>query len=437
MTSAVATDHRFRLSDEDARRLSSTFGTPLYVTDETHFRTRIREYRQAFQSVYFNSEISFASKANSTLALLAIAAAEGCGIDVASEGELRAAFAAGVKPAQCHLHGNNKSNQELTLAIETEIGHIVVDHFGEIEMIHRIVSETVQKSPRLVLRLAPGVDPITHAKISTGQADTKFGFNITDGSAERATRRCLEAGLNLVGYHCHVGSQLLDSEAQRSGGELIAGFAVRMCRELGFSSQYLNFGGGLGVMYTETDLPPDVEKYTRMVVTSIVSALEGSGLAPKLGQEPGRSLIAESGVTLYEVGVVKTVPAKTVGQRTYVAIDGGLSDNPRPALYGSRYTVLPVGKSPAEPTHTVTVCGKHCETDNLYEDVQLPMSLDSGDLIQVLCTGAYNASMANNYNRYPRPASVLRRLDGSFNLIQRGETWDEMFARETVPEGLK
>ncbi len=436
MTSAVAKDTRFRLDDREAMHLASSFGTPLYVVDEGHFRNRIRAYRQAFAAAYPNSEISFASKANSTLALIAIAASEGCSIDVASEGELRAAIAAGVGPGQCHLHGNNKSEAELTVAIKLGIGHIVVDHFGEIELIQNITSALSLPCPRLVLRLAPGVDPITHAKISTGQADTKFGFNITDGSAERATSRCLELGLNLYGYHCHVGSQLLDPEAQRAGGELIAALAVKVRDELGFAAQYLNIGGGLGVKYTEEDSPMGIEEYNQLVVSAVVAALSGTGLSPKLGQEPGRSLVAESGVTLYRVGVVKTVPAKSIGKRTYVTVDGGLSDNPRPALYGSRYTVLPVGKEATEPSHTVTVSGKHCETDKLFGDIQLPESTQTGDLVQVLCTGAYNASMANNYNRYPRPASALRRLDGTFTEIQRRDTWEEMFSRESVPEGL-
>lgn len=433
MIPAVAKDTRFRLDDATAKELANTYGTPLYVVDERHFRERIREFKKTFHDAYHDSEISFASKANSTLALLKIAAQEGCGIDCASEGELRAAFAAGVSPAQCHLHGNNKTEAELRLAIESEIGYIVADNFGEIEKIAAFAREAL-KNPPVVLRLAPGVDPITHAKISTGQADTKFGFNIADGSAEKATRLCLEKGINLIGYHCHVGSQLLDSEAQRAGGELIARFAKIMAETTGFQAQYLNFGGGLGVRYTDQDQPPTIEEYTALVVKAIEKALEGSKLRPRLGQEPGRSLISDSQVTLYKVGVVKTVPAQGA-TKTYVGVDGGLSDNPRPGLYGSRYTVIPAGKE-NEPTMTVTVCGKHCETDNLFENIRLPVSTAPGDILQVLSTGAYNASMANNYNRYPRPVAVLRRLDQTFSVIQRAETWDEMFARETLPVDL-
>ena len=438
MIASPILDTRFRLSESAALELAKAYGTPLYVVDEAHFRGRIRSYRTAFTAAYSNSQISFASKANSTLALIKIAYQEGCSIDVASEGELRVALAAGVPGNKCHLHGNNKHVSELEFAIANHIGHIVADNFDEIELLDKLLIGETRQATKIVLRLAPGVDPVTHAKISTGQADTKFGFNIADGSAEKAAARCLELGLHLFGFHCHVGSQLLDPEAQRSGGELIARFAVEMFERHGYRAEYLNVGGGLGVTYTVNDQPMAIVDYCRLVVQSVLATLEGTGIAPILGQEPGRSLIAESGVTLYRVGVIKTVPAKEIGLRTYVAVDGGLSDNPRPALYGSKYTVERV--SPAvetnQPTRSVTVSGKHCETDKLFDEVSLPADLKVGDLIQVLCTGAYNASMASNYNRYPRPSTSLVRADGNHTLIQRRDSWEEMLAREILPEDL-
>lgn len=432
MTSAPTTDLPIEISESVARELAETYGTPLYVVDEAHLRTRIRRYREAFAAVYPKTEITFASKANSTLAVLKIAASEGCMIDVASEGELRAALEAGVPASRCHLHGNNKSRQELETAFTMGVHQIVVDNFAEIEAIHAL-SSSHAACPDLVLRLAPGVDPITHAKISTGQADTKFGFNITDGSAEKATLRCLELKLPLAGYHCHVGSQLLDPEAQRSGGALITGFAKQMFEKHGFASQVINVGGGLGVRYTESDQPMPVEQYCKLVVEAVRAELDGTGLEPTLVQEPGRSIVAESGVTLYTVGVRKTVP-KGDGTRTYLCVDGGLSDNPRPVMYGSRYTVkaLRPGGDPA----TFTISGKHCETDKLFEDVSLPSDIHEGDLVQVLCTGAYNSAMASNYNRFPRPATALIRSNGGHCLIQRRESWQEMFSREIVPGDL-
>src|SRR5579871_2905661 len=240
MPAALGTDTRFRLGEARAKELAEAYGTPLYVLDEGHFRARIKRYRAAAEAAHPNSEITFACKANSTLALLKIADSEGCEIDVASEGELRAALRAGVPASRCHLHGNNKQEGELRFAIDSGIGQIVADHFTELETLATMLEGDKTK---VVLRLAPGVDPVTHAKISTGQADTKFGFNIADGSAEAATVRCLELGLPLIGFHCHVGSQLLDPEAQRAGGEHLAAFAGRMLKEHGFKTEHLNVGG--------------------------------------------------------------------------------------------------------------------------------------------------------------------------------------------------
>ena len=452
MTLAVGADPRFRLTEALARELAKTYGTPLYVIDESHLRSKIRRYQEAFSAVWPNCELSYASKANSTLAVLAIAHQEGCVIDVASEGELRAALAAGVPAAHCHLHGNNKSLNEIRFALSQGIGQLVIDNFQEIETISDLLSpQHSAPSTSFVLRLAPGVDPITHRKISTGQADTKFGFNIADGSAEKALLRCKELGIPLIGFHCHVGSQLLDPEAQQVGGELLAKFAVDMKSRHGFETTYINVGGGLGVKYLDEQEPMPIEDYCRLIADAVRSNLAGSGLDVTLGQEPGRALVAESGLTLYTVGAVKEVPSPTKGTRTYVTVDGGLADNPRPVMYDAKYKVERVAKhlvanAPTALTGTspaggggplVTVSGRHCETDMLFEDVSLPSDVGPGDLLQVLCTGAYNSVMASNYNRYQRPATVLVRENGSHELIQRPETWTEMLAREILPKDLQ
>lgn len=425
MSAGLIPDSRFALTEDQAVKLAKEFGTPLYVIDEQHLRTRILRWRQAFEAAWPGGEITFASKANSTLAVIQIAHEEGCLIDVASEGELRAALAAGVPANRCHLHGNNKTVGEIEFAVSAGISQIVVDSFSEIEVLAGLPGPV----PDLMIRLAPGVDPVTHAKISTGQADTKFGFNIVNGAAEAAVKRCLEAGLPLKGFHCHVGSQLLDPEAQVSGGEIIAQFAVDMLHKHGLETECINVGGGLGIRYTDDDEPMPVEDYCRAVAEAVRKAFAETNLRPTLVQEPGRSIIGESGVTLYRVGPVKTVPSKAKGERTYAAVDGGLSDNPRPVMYGSRYTVRAFRGGEEKE---FTVSGKHCETDKLFEDVRLPADLAEGDLLQVLCTGAYNSSMASNYNRYQRPATAVIREDGSFALVQRRDTWDEMFARESL-----
>lgn len=444
----VVLDSPFRLSDEQARVLAATYGTPLYVLNEGAIRARLRAFAECAREAYPKTECSFASKANSTLAVLAIVHQEGWNVDVASEGELRAAMRAGVPPARCHLHGNNKSSEELAYALGVGVGQVILDHLGEIETVAQLRQadavlrglDAAPESPtRYLLRLAPGVDPVTHFRISTGQADTKFGFNIADGSAERALLRCLELGVPVIGFHCHVGSQLTDPEAQRSGAEILAQFAVAMRDRHGFRAEVINVGGGLGVRYTDQDRPVSFADYCRLIGDALRTQIEGSDLDPTLGHEPGRCIVAEAGVTVYTVGAIKTVPIGDGKTRTYVCVNGGLADNPRPALYGSRYTVVAIAGDPgrqlaASERITCRVSGRHCETDTLFDDVALPSALQSGDLVQVLCTGAYNASMASNYNRYPRPATALLREDGTQVLVQRPETWDELFAREIMPE---
>lgn len=430
-------DERFELTAEQARMLAATYGTPLYVLDEASMRARARRYQAAFAAHWPRTQVTYASKANSTLAVLRIMHQEGCLIDVASEGELRAALAAGVPAARCHLHGNNKSPRELAFAIESGIHQIVVDNFEELEMLQSFGARTP-----LLLRLAPGVDPKTNAKISTGQSDTKFGF--TKEWAESAVKFCLDAGLNLVGYHCHVGSQLLDPTAQVNGGEILAEFAVHVRREYGFAPEVINVGGGLGARYTDADAPLSFEEYNAQLVGRLAPALRQADLEPTLVQEPGRSLIAEAGVTLYTVGVKKSInlydpkSGRDEFTRCFVVVDGGLADNPRPALYGARHTLRHIPAEPriGQPDAMATVSGRHCETDTLFVDVPLPIDTQRGDLIQVLTTGAYNASMASNYNRYPRPATVLLRPDGTHQLVQRADTYEEMLAREMVPEDL-
>jgi diaminopimelate decarboxylase len=430
MPTEVAVDSRLTLTDDQVRSLADVFGSPLYVIEERHLRDRVRRFRAAFAAAYPKTELTYASKANSTLAVLAIVASEGCVIDVASEGELRAALAAGVPASRTHLHGNAKTAAEVQAAFEVGVGQIVVDNFEEIELI----AGTRGACPDLVLRLAPGVDPKTNAKISTGQSDTKFGFNIGDGSAERALARCLELGLPVVGVHCHVGSQLVDPTAQVDGGRALGAFVSLMKERHGFAAQVVNVGGGVGIRYTDETPEVDPMAYCSSVVGAVLEGLEGSGLDPVLAMEPGRWIVGESCVTLYRVNNVKTVP----GGRTYVSVDGGLSDNPRPALYGSPYPVRWTSRDgrAAEAEARVRIAGKHCESDLLFDDKALPSNVGAGDLLQVLCTGAYNSSMASNYNRYSRPATVLLREDGSMALVQRRETWDEMLARESLPEGL-
>lgn len=417
MAPVSALDTRFVLTDRVAEQLAKEFGTPLYVIDEAHLRERIGQFVRSWPG-----DVSFASKANTTQAVLRIAHEEGCSIDVASEGEFRIALAAGVPPKDCRLHGSNKTVEELKFAVDQGVGKIIVDSFEEIERL-----STLSPLPTLLLRVAPGVSPKTHAKISTGQADTKFGFALSD--VGRALDRCLELKMPVIGFHCHVGSQLLDSEAQVGAAETLSALALQFKREKGFETTFINVGGGLGVRYTDSDDPMPVEQYNKSVMEAFQRTLGGE-LKPQFGMEPGRAMISESGVTLYRVGVVKTAATG----RVYVSVDGGLSDNPRPAFYGAKYDLRWVNNP--DRSLTVRVSGKHCETDTLFDDVQAPKDVKAGDLVQVLCTGAYNMVMASNYNGYPRPATVLLRRDGRASLVQRRETWEQVLGRDVLPEDL-
>ncbi|MFM9871971.1 MAG: diaminopimelate decarboxylase [Fimbriimonadaceae bacterium] len=426
-------DPRWCPDPELVRHLRKTFGTPLYVIDETSFRRHIRDYLKAFRKFDPRCELTFASKANSVLGILKIAYQEGCLIDVASEGELRAALAAGVPADKCHLHGNNKSQREIGFAVEVGIGQIVADNFEELEVLAEL-----GQGVEVILRLAPGVLPITNEKISTGQQDTKFGFSVLDGAAEVGVKFCLDHQIDLVGFHCHVGSQLLNPEAQIAAGKRLASFAKAMHLKYGLVSKIINVGGGRAVRYTN-EQPIPLEKYCEELVAGVRSELTGSGLEPIIVQEPGRALVAESGVTIYRVGVIKNVGRTDGSFRRYIVVDGGMAENPRPALYGAQYEVVGIASDgrELEESSAATVSGWHCEVDLLFDNVFLPNDLKVGDFIVALTTGAYSSSMASNYNRFPRPQTVLIRETGEAELLQRKETFDEMMAREVMPEDLK
>ncbi|MBN8689766.1 MAG: diaminopimelate decarboxylase [Armatimonadetes bacterium] len=419
----LAPSEKLILDHSQAAELAERFGTPLYVIDEQCFRNRIRHYLAAFRAAAPSVTLTFASKANSLIQILKIAHEEGCLIDVASEGELRAALHAGIPASDCHFHGNAKGRTELQFAIKSGIGQIMVDNFQELNwhIKHQTPSE-------LMFRLAPGVDPKTHEAISTGQADTKFGFNIGDGSALKAVKMALDAKLNVHGFHCHVGSQLLDPEAQRVGAMQLAQFAIDIYNQTQFLTKELNFGGGLGVEYVRGESPISIDEYCESVCRPVLDLLAPTPIKPVITQEPGRSLIGEQGVTLYQVLAKKTVPTVN-GEKTYLSVDGGLSDNPRVVLYGAKYTVLNASRS-SDQMSTFTVSGKHCETDTLFADVQLPADTEPGDYIQVLCTGAYNTMMSSNYNRFLRPPTVLITSSDEPKIIQRRESFEDLFARE-------
>ncbi len=465
-----------------ASALADEYGTPLYIFDEGTLRARARAYREALRRFYPGSaQIAYASKAYLCLAIARIFAEENLDLDVVSGGELFVALRAGFPPARIHFHGNNKTRDELAQALHAGVGRIVVDNFHELETVAAMVAErgVLQGSERPVpvwLRLAPGVQPHTHAHIQTGQEDTKFGFSIASGDAERAVALAArDPGLSLLGLHCHIGSQIHEPETLADAAARLARFAAAMRDRHGFVLRELSPGGGWGVPMVESDPAEPIEPYVAAVAEAVVHACREAGLdLPHLVLEPGRSMVAQAGVALYRAGARKDIP----GVRSYVSVDGGMADNIRPALYGAKYTALVVpcprpkdaGRDPAKPgpsagvvpacpgaatgarpggagrcTRTaptgetiakeiVTLAGKFCESgDVLIRDIELPR-LQPGDFVAIPMAGAYTLSMASNYNLALRPA-VLLVGDGSARLIQRRETFEDLIHRD-VPLGI-
>jgi diaminopimelate decarboxylase len=409
--------------------LALTYGTPLYVLDEPSLRASCRAYREALQRHYPGPSLAiYASKANSSLAITALVAEEGLGLDAVSAGELLTALRGGMAPERIVLHGNNKSAEELALAASHGVT-VVLDNWRDIELLSQL-GPSLKDPVRLMLRFTPGIECHTHEYIRTGHLDSKFGFD--PDQLEQVLQHLVGCSWGrLTGLHAHIGSQIFEIQPHRDLAAVMAD-ALQLARGLGHPVTDLNVGGGLGIRYVASDDPPSIDTWVAAVASAVAGACEQRGLElPRLLCEPGRSLVATAGVTLYEIGSRKQIP----GIRTYLSVDGGMSDNPRPITYQSQYTALLVDRPGAEASETVTVAGKHCESgDVLLKDVALPPAT-SGDILAVLATGAYNASMGSNYNRIPRPAAVLVH-DGQADLVQRREQPDELLRYDVLPARL-
>jgi len=421
----------------DTVELAERFGTPAYILDEALLRKNCQEYLRSFRSRYAATDIAYAGKAFLTMAMCRIIEQEGLYLDCASAGEIYTALKAGFPASRIFHHGNCKTIDELRMSIENQIHRIVVDNLTELEILNTVAIEQKRKA-EILFRVAPGVDPHTHRLIRTGQQDTKFGFNIKSGQAINAVRKALGMpGVNLKGIHCHVGSQLLDTDAHIGAIDVMVGFGREILDETGYLIEEINTGGGLGIPYTNDQAPPGIDRFADDIVGALSKALDTHGFPkPRLIQEPGRSIVGTAGITLYRVGAVKQVPIlEPPGYRTYVIVDGGLSDNPRPLLYDAAYTALIANRADVPPTQTVTIAGKHCETDTLIQKAKLP-DVRPGDVLAVLCTGAYNYSMASNYNRFARPPVILV-MDGTADVIAQRETLDDLVSHDVIPERLK
>lgn len=416
----------------DVVDLAAQFGTPLYVVDEALVRENCREYQRAFRQRLPAVDIAYASKALMTAAICRLMQQENMSLDVASEGELYTALQAGFPPERIKLHGNFKKESLLRMALDKGVGRIVADSLVELEDLSRIAGE-MGKTAHLLLRIAPGVKASTHAAIMTGQEDTKFGLSIRDMAHKGVELATELPHLQLHGFHVHIGSQILDTDAFKRAIEVMIEFLATMKSSLGFECEQLDLGGGLGIRYQEDDRPPSIDDLAEVMSTALKSACEKQGVKmPELILEPGRSIVGEAGTTLYTVGVVKHVH----GVRTYVSVDGGLSDNPRPVMYDALYRASIANKMNEEPVlEGVRVSGAHCETDTLIPELAL-QEVDPGDILAVYGTGAYNHAMSSNYNRFCRPAMVLVH-DGQADVIYRREELADLLRQDVMPDRLQ
>jgi len=389
------------------------FGTPAYVYAPDDIRARARAYLDALRGRDGDFEVLYASKAAPISAVYDVCREEGLSADVASGGELHAAIRAGFEPSRIYMHGNNKSGAELREAFDAGVGCLVVDSLDEIAL----ADSLLERDQDVLIRLTPGIKPSTHSYIQTGQLDSKFGFGIEGGAAERAVAAVQASRhLRLAGFHAHLGSQIMELDSYPAAMEVMADF----CRR--YEPRVMNVGGGLGIAYDDTDLPPSIEEFVAVNVDAVAAAFDP---VPKILFEPGRSLVGNAGVTVYSVGTVKEVE----GIRTYVAVDGGMSDNLRPMLYGSRYEAVIADRAGESPNRTVTIAGKHCESgDIIARDVELA-DPRPGDVLVTPATGAYGYAMANNYNGVPRPPVVFCG-DGEAKAVVRRETYEDLVARD-------
>jgi diaminopimelate decarboxylase len=425
------------LAGVDVRELAEQYGTPLFVVDEADFRARCAEHAEAFGDA---SAVHYASKAFLSVEIARWVAEEGLGIDVCSGGELAIALRAGFPVERIALHGNNKSVAELVAAVQARVGVIVLDSFLEIARLDQIARERGVRQP-VMIRVTVGVEAHTHEFIATAHEDQKFGFSLAGGDAAEAARRVLRAeGLRLVGLHSHIGSQIYDADGFEIAAHRVIGLLAELHKEHGDDAladlSTVDLGGGLGIAYTPDDDPPPPAQLAEQLRVIVRRECEASGLpVPKLAVEPGRAIVGPGTVTVYEVGTTKDVVLGGGTGRRYVSVDGGMSDNIRTALYDAVYDCRLVSRPAANdvPATLSRVVGKHCESgDVVVRDCWLPGDLAPGDLLAVAATGAYCYSMANGYNRLPRPAVVAVK-DGQSRLLLRRETEDDLFRLEASP----
>ena len=411
----------------DTVELAKEYGTPLYVMDEVLIRKNCRSFRESVDRYYGGAGlVCYASKAFCCKAMCRIMFEEGMGLDVVSEGELFTAMSAGFPAEKICFHGNNKTDRELVYAVECGVGRIIVDNIYELERLDRIASES-GKIVNIMFRIKPGIDAHTHNFIMTGQIDSKFGFALETGEAFDAVKKAITyANVKLTGLHCHIGSQIFDIDPFVKAAEVMLNFIARIRDELNYEIKELNLGGGFGIKYTDEDTPVKYDKYMEKVSEKVKEVCADKNISlPFILIEPGRSIAAPAGITLYTVGGRKVIP----NIRTYVSIDGGMCDNPRYALYQSKYDIEVANKASLPKNEFVTIAGKCCETGDLIGEEMPVQSVETGDILAVLATGAYNYSMSSNYNRIPKPAVVMVN-DGTSRVVVNRETLEDIIRND-------
>ena len=407
----------------DCVDLAREYGTPLYVMDETAIRRALRDYKRSLDDHYENGGlVAYASKACCFQELYRIVMEEGCGADIVSGGELYTAMKVGFPAERLVFHGNNKTDAELCMALDYGVGRIVVDNPDELIRLDKLAGEK-RKTPAVLLRITPGIDAHTHSFIRTGQIDSKFGLTLENGDAMEGVRKALQMEhVTLKGIHCHIGSQIFDEQPFIHAAEVLLDFLADVRDTTGVILTELNLGGGFGVRYTPSDHPKEYGQYMRLVSTALNARAKALSLpVPFITIEPGRSVVGPAGVTLYTVGAVKTIP----GIRRYVSIDGGMTDNPRYALYQAEYTAVIADKADQPATEIMTIAGRCCESGDLIQENTMLQPCAHGDILAVLATGAYNYSMSSNYNRLPRPAVIMVR-EGNSRVVVNAETYADL-----------
>ena len=431
ITTEVNTDGNLQIGGCDLVNLADKYGTPLYVLDEATIRAICNDYKKAFQA-YPKTNIMYASKALCTMAVSKILDSEGLGFDTVSGGEIYTVYKAGVKMDKVLFNGNNKSYEELELALDLGVGRISVENFYELALLNTI-AQSKGIDVDILLRITPGIECHTHEYIQTGHLDSKFGFDLTqvDEAVELIVGEY--TSLKLHGLHAHIGSQIFETSIYADEIEIMCREIARLNKKFNLDLDEINIGGGLGVKYTKDDVPPSVYEVGEIIINKLNECIEKYSIKqPALFLEPGRSIISTAGVTLYTIGSSKQVP----NGKKYVSVDGGMADNPRPSLYEAEYFAQIANKKETQETEKVTICGRFCESgDILIKDVTLPI-MDEGDILCVYNTGAYNYSMASNYNRVPRAEMVLVNNSESEVIVKR-ETFDDLIVRDSIPDRLK